>query len=199
MFSPNWDPIEIHRVHLVISLYLVFSLLEHFSTEVKLTFNFNASVLNVHLMSFTYIHTHTHMYTLTTITTSKYRKCSLMPTLQPTAPSPPAPVNHWSDCLTNIDSFAYQELHKSKNLDLLLFYLASFAQHIFENHLSYCVYEKFVPFYWSVRVNCMNIPDHLSIYRLMNWIASSFMLLWFKPLGTFICNSLWTYIFISLE
>ena len=110
-------------------------------------------------MSFIYTHrhthTHTHTYTLTTITTSKYRKCSLMPTLQPTTLHHPAPVNHWSDFLITMDSFTYQELHKSKNLDLLLLCLASFAQHIFENHLSYCVYEKFVPFCWSVRVSCM--------------------------------------------
>ena len=97
LFSPNWDSVEIHRVHLVISLYLVFSLLELVSSEVKLTFSFNASILNVHLMSFIHTHTHTHththiyIYTLTTITTSKYRKCSLMPTLQPTAPSPLCP------------------------------------------------------------------------------------------------------------
>lgn len=76
-----------------------------------------------------YTYTHTHMYTLTTITTSKYRKCSLMPTLQPTTLHHPAPVNHWSDFLITMDSFTYQELHKSKNLDLLLLCLASFAQH----------------------------------------------------------------------
>ena len=146
-----------------------------------------------------YIYTHTYICIL--LQQSPHQNIENVPSCQLCNQLPlhhSAPVNHWSNFLTNIDSFAYQELHKSKNLDLLLLYLASFAQHIFENHLSYCVYEKFVPFYWSVRVNCMNIPDHLSIYRLMNWIASSFMLLWFKPLGTFICNSFCGHIFSFL-
>ena len=115
LFSPNWDSVEIHRVHLVISLYLVFSLLELVSSEVKLTFSFNASILNVHLMSFIHTHTHTHthtyIYTLKTITTSKYRKCSLMPTLQPTTPSPPCP----SQPLVRLFFYHYRQLCLVKN------------------------------------------------------------------------------------
>ena len=147
LFSPNWDPIEIHRVHLVISLYLVFSLLELFSSEVKLTFNFNASILNVHLMSF--IHTHTYIYIL--LQQSPHQNIENVPSCQLCNQLPlhhPAPVNHWSDFFSSLQiALPGQELHKSNNLDLLLLCLASFAQHIFENHLSYCIYEKLVHFY----------------------------------------------------
>ena len=113
LFSPNWDSVEIHRVHLVISLYLVFSLLELVSSEVKLTFSFNASILNVHLMSFihTHTHTHTHTYIYILLQQSPHQNIENVPSCQLCNQLPlhhPAPVNHWSNFfLITIDSFAW--------------------------------------------------------------------------------------------